>query len=243
MKQTIMVMTKIFPDRSSQQGLTFTELLSGVVMGSIVLTAAASGFVNLLRANQDVESKTVRHAGLIKALNYLQEDIKGAKSVTKEKVGTGVCNSSGVDSEYCLVLTYPNNTPLRAGCTNSPKIYYGLRDISGTSPQIWLKPAILRRKIDCGINNQGNWIVVADGLLGKKEANPVTDKNNFCTQDSVNWTGNLDVYGDMKDEKGGFRFCLHEDNEQNRLVRIFLYGYIGKGQSISLNTISFTRSQ
>jgi len=240
-----MVIAKNYQGKSPCKGLTVIELLVSVVMGGVVLTAAASGFINLLQANQDIESKTIRHSGLIKALNYLQEDIKAAKSVTIEPaIVRGNCDSSAINSKHCLKLIYPNNTELREGCVNNPTIYYGLQDISGDTPQIWLKPAILRRKIICD-ETQGNWIVVADGLLGKNEVNPVIDikENPFCKQDSVNWTGSLKVYGGMSDEKGGFRFCLHDDvNSQNRLVRIFLYGHITNGQPIKVSTIVFTRN-
>ncbi|WP_017293450.1 PilW family protein [Geminocystis herdmanii] len=245
MKKKIMVMGKICQGKYSCGGLTITELLVSVVMGSVVLTAAASGFINLLKANQHIESKTIRHNGLIKALNYLQEDIKTAKSVTIEPATVGgYCNSSGIDSQNCLVLTYPHKTPLREGCVNNPTIYYGLQDISGKSPQIWLKPAILRRKIICD-KNQGNWIVVADGLLGKNETHAINNKT-LCTQDSVTWSSHTTVYGyitHQSNEKGGFRFCLYENHSQNRLVRIFLYGHIINGQPIKVSTIAFTRSQ
>jgi type II secretory pathway pseudopilin PulG len=245
MTKKIMVIAKKYQGKFSWEGLTIIELLVSVVMGGVVLTAAASGFINLLQANQDIESKTIRHSGLIKALNYLQEDIKTAQSVTIEPATVGGnCDASAIDSKDCLKLIYPNNTELREGCVNNPTIYYGLQDISGNTPQIWLKPAILRRKIICD-KNQGNWIVVADGLLGKNEPNPVIDtkENPFCQQDSINWTGSLKVYGAMTGEKGGFRFCLHDDTDtQNRLVRIFLYGHIINRKPIKVSTIVFTRN-
>jgi hypothetical protein len=242
----ITAMRDMWKSTSSCEGITLTELLVGVVTGSIVLTAGASGFINLLTQNQDIESKNIRNAGLIKALAYIQEDIKGAKYVTAEKIDIGnICKSSSVDSDYCLVLTYPDDALETEGCTgNEPKIYYGFKDISGNSPQIWLKPGILRRKISCE-SGSGNWIVIADGLLGKNEDNPVD--NNFCRQNSINWTGNLKVYGGNinQNNTGGFRFCLQEDetNKNNRLVRVFLYGHIINGSPISLSTITFTRSE
>jgi hypothetical protein len=244
------VMRNIWKSTSSCEGITLTELLVGVVTGSIVLTAGASGFINLLTRNQDIESKTIRTAGLTKALAYIQDDMKGAKSVTaKEATSVGDCSTSSVDSEYCLVLTYPDNTPLRVGCTGSkPKIYYGFEDIS-SGTQIWLKPGILKRKIICE-SGAGNWIVIADGLLGKKEINPVPISTNFCSQDGVNWSGNNTVYGGDKttEKKGGFKFCLHNDDStnadsNNRLVRVFLYGHINNGNPISLSTTTFTRSE
>lgn len=244
------VLTNMWKTTSPCGGITLTELLVAIVTGSIVLTAAASGFINLLTRNQDIESKTIRTAGLTKALAYIQDDMKGAKFVTAEAATSGGdCSTSSVDSDYCLVLTYPDNTPLRDGCTGSkPKIYYGFEDIS-SGTQIWLKPGILKRKIICE-SGAGNWIVIADGLLGKKEINPVPISTNFCSQDSVNWTGNNTVYGGDKttEKKGGFKFCLYNDDStnadsNNRLVRIFLYGHIIEENPISLNTVTFTRSE
>lgn len=240
MRKKIMVSAKIDQGKSSCDGLTVTELLISVVIGSVVLTAVAGGFINLLKAHQTIEAKILRHSGLIKALNYLEEDIKRAKSV--EASAGSDCNPSAIDSNNCLVLSYPENTKLREGCSKNPKIYYGLQDISGKSAQIWLKPAILQRKIICQ-ETQGNWIVVADGLLGKNEVNPVKEDENLCTQDSVNWQGSTEVYGEMKNHKGGFRFCLDQNNHQNRLVRIFLYGHIINGKPIEASTIVVTRSQ
>lgn len=253
MTTIIAVMKNTWETTSPSEGITLTELLVGIVTGSIVLTVAASGFINLLIRNQDIESKTIRNAGLMKALAYIQEDAKGAKYVTAEKAETGkgkICKPSDVNSDYCLVLTYPDDTLFTQKCTvDEPKIYYGFKDISGKTSQIWLKPGILKRKIVCSSEKEGNWIVIADGLLGKKEINPVTTVKNsddFCRQDSINWTGNLTIYGGNKnDNTGGFRFCLHEDetNKNNRLVRVFLYGHIINGNPISLSTITFTRSQ
>ncbi len=119
-----------------------------------------------------------------------------------------------------------------------------MQDISGKSPQIWLKPAILRRKIICE-ETQGNWIVIADGLLGKNETHSI-DNSTLCQQDSLNWLNDTKAQGHIlheSQETGGFRFCLHENHDRNRLVRIFLYGHIINGQPIRVNTIAFTRSQ
>jgi type II secretory pathway pseudopilin PulG len=259
MKQKVMtkvriVMTNMCKTASSCEGITLMELLVAIIMGSIVLTAACSGFINLLKRNQDIESKTIRTAGLTKALAYIQEDMKSAKYVTAEKAEIDKnCNFSSVDSDYCLVLTYPDNSVLKLECNNhKAKIYYGFQDIN-KGEQIWLKPGILKRKVFCDDGNQRNWIVIADGLLSKNEDNPEINfnkNNDFCRQNSINWTGNLTVYGGNKkaNNTGGFRFCLHNDdsaneNSNNRLVRIFLYGHIIGGNPISLSTITFTRSE
>ncbi|MGY6529227.1 MAG: PilW family protein [Cyanobacterium sp.] len=222
-------------------GITTPELLTGLVIGGAVITATASGFINILRANQRVEEKSIRMAALNKALNYLQEDIKQAKFVTAEKGGN--CNPTAVHSEYCLVLTFADNTKLRDGCSGEkPKIYYGYRDIR-RGEQIWLKPGMLRKRIVCE-TGAGNWIAVADGLISVNEDNPVENKapSEFCNREGVNLTSPSAVYGGNSQGKGGFRFCLDNDNPNNRLVRIFLYGHIINENPLHVNVVTFARA-
>ncbi|AFZ48774.1 hypothetical protein Cyast_2834 [Cyanobacterium stanieri PCC 7202] len=222
-------------------GTTLTELLTGVTIGGVVITATTGGFINILRANQRVESKSIRMAGLNKALNYLQEDIKQAKFITAEKGDN--CNPTAVNSEYCLVLTFADDTRLRDGCSGaSPKIYYGYRDIR-RGEQIWLKPGILRRRIVCE-TGAGNWIAVTDGLISVNEDNPVGDDtpSEFCNQGGVNFSSPSAVYGGNRQGKGGFRFCLDSDSPNNRLVRIFLYGHIIGESPLHVNVVTFARA-
>lgn len=229
----------------SEKGISLIELLVAIIMGGIVLTAATSGFANLLRANQSVENKTLRGVTLTKALAIIQEDIKSARAVTRTN---SPC--SGATSTSCLVLTYPNNSIIDGTtCTlTNPSITYAYEDIkSGT--QIYLKPGLLKRRISSCTNatNPGNWQVVADGLISDNEDNP----NPSCNQDLPQWTGNTTVYGANGSGKGGFRFCLNTDDTDpntvpnNRLVRVFLYGHIVGGNNkdtVSVNTVGFART-
>jgi Tfp pilus assembly protein FimT len=236
--------------KHSNKGISLTELLVALVMTGIVLTAATSGFINLLRVNKDVESKTVTSEGLAKALNFTQEEIKQAKTVTQEAQGTN-CDSSAISSANCLVLTYPAsfNTSLNSSCTSTtvePKVYYGFQDISSGS-QIWLKPGVLKRKIFCsdsgGTAVSTNWIVIADGLISVNEPDPGTT----CSRPDVGLTGTtppIAVYGANASGKGGFRFCFNNETTTNRLAKIFLYGYTGKNSTpTSLNITTFARAQ
>ena len=76
MNKTQLFKILLILQKNSCRGLSLTELLVAVVIGGIALTAAASGFINLLSANQEVESKTNRSAGLTRALAYMQNEIK-----------------------------------------------------------------------------------------------------------------------------------------------------------------------
>jgi prepilin-type N-terminal cleavage/methylation domain-containing protein len=236
--------------KSQEKGITLTELLVAIVISSIVLTAAASGLINVLSANQNVESKTVRSSSLNKAVAYIQDDIKAAKSVTQEPQNTN-CSSSAISSANCLVLTYPAsyNTSLDSACTSNtivPKVYYGYQDITNGTQQ-WLKPGILKRKIVCS-NSSGSavttldWEVIADGLISVREANPAP----ACNSELATWTGSSTVYGANSSGKGGFRFCLNDTTATNRLARVFLYGNIVGGNAnrvIPVNTVTFARSE
>lgn len=246
MNKTKLFQLLLIRQKYANQGLSLTESLVALVISSIVLTAATRGFVDLLTANQDVEFKTVQTANLTRALAYMQNEIKGARYITQ--VSGGICSSTEIDSDECLVLTYPNDAEIDGNtCTETdPKIYYGYKDItSGT--QTWLKPGILKRKIVCTNSSGGNWQVIADGLISINEDNPrdnFASDTAFCSQGGVNWTtGNL--YGDNSSGKGGFRFCLNDTTATNRLVRIFLYDHIVGGNEnnlISVNTITFARA-
>jgi len=134
-------------------GITLTELLVALVISGIVLTATTSGFINILRANQNVNSKSDQLTSLSRTLVYIQEDIKQAISVeaTSATAG-GECDSTDVDSVNCLKLTYAttNNDDGSGGIIPSCDVpdaitYYGYQDIS-SSDSIWFKPGILRRK-------------------------------------------------------------------------------------------------
>lgn len=235
-----------------EKGISLMELLVAIILGSIVLTAATSGFVNLLRLNQSVETKTTRSVALTRALTFLQQDIQNARAVTRT-------SCTGVTSTNCLLLTYPTGSRLvdtnGDGVINNndnvcsipnPYILYGYEDIK-TGTQIYLKPGVLKRQLSC--ITVGNWQVVADGLVSVDQNNP----NPACNQDlGTKWTGATTVYGDNGSGKGGFRFCLDFDDTDptittpnNRLVRVFLYGHIIGGDNkgtVSVNTIGFART-
>ena len=243
--------------KNSIQGLSLIELLVALVISGIALTTATSGFINLLSANQEVESKINRKETLTRALAYMQNELKSANQITQEASSVGGnCDSGSISSNECLVLSFPDiyADDVNSNCSTSPsspaKVYYGFEDIS-SGTQIWLKPGVLKRKYVCengvGTIISGNWTVIADGLVSVNEAQPTTT----CTQDGGNnWPGDSTVYGRDSSGKGGFRFCLDPvinvgDDPQNkdRLVRVFLYGHIVGGNSnnqIMVNTTMFT---
>ncbi|WP_342597621.1 type II secretion system protein [Cyanobacterium aponinum UTEX 3222] len=230
--------------KSREKGISLTELIVALVISGIVLTAAASGFVNVLRANQSVESKTIRSSNLQKTLAFIQDEMKSARAVTRTS-----SSCSGSDSESCLVLTYPdgqedwldlNSDGIKDTCPSNPYIVYGYEDISASTSTEWLKPGLLKRKVFCDTQG-GNWQVIADGLVSGNETNQPTT--------SCHAELSTTVYGMDSNDKGGFRFCLDTDDTDpatapnNRLAQIFLYGHIDNNTNIPISVITFARSE
>ncbi|MGI0480670.1 PulJ/GspJ family protein [Geminocystis sp. CENA526] len=266
MNKTTFIKLLLNLKKQSNVGISLTELLVALVMSSIILTAAASGFVNLLRANQDVESKTVRNAGLARALAFMQEDVKAASAVTFEAQSSGAnsrCTpptTATNGSDNCLLLEFPAsyNTTLSASCTSTtipPQVSYKFEDISSLTGQTFLKPAILTRRIIC--RDAGGTLVtfnpveevIADGLVGISTNN--IQPTITCTRADVGLSGTgtaPTIYGTNNAGRGGFRFCLNDSNTSatppNRLVRIFLSGYVGRNTPpLTVQTVTFARSQ
>ncbi|MBF2056468.1 MAG: prepilin-type N-terminal cleavage/methylation domain-containing protein [Cyanobacterium sp. T60_A2020_053] len=250
-----------------EQGITLTELLVALVISGLVLVGATNGFINILRANSGVESKSDRVNGMSRALISIQEDVKGAVAVTRKNATSGGdCNSSAVNSAQCLTIYSPITNNLDASdaviasCdTPDTVIYYGYQDISSpSSSSVWLKPGILRRRVmtknrsgDTCTYTAGNWTTVADGLISLNEPNP----NPTCPPQSVGLTtGTPAIFGANASNLGGFRFCLRADDPSpnntadlsadNRLVRVFLYGHvIDSDLPINVDTVTFARSE
>ena len=217
--------------RGIMTGFTLMELLVAIVISSVVLIAATSGITTVLRSSNDLEAKTTRNTGLNRALAYIQEEIKTSRAVEKvDATTTADCDSDDIDSSQCLKLTDENGD----------EIYYAFEDIS-SGEQIWFKPAVLKRREVTG-GTAGNWQVIADGLLGVNEHTP----SPTCEFEDPPGTP-APIYGQDAANKGGFRFCLADDvATDNRLVQIFLYGYIlsdDVNDTIEVSTITFSRTE
>jgi prepilin-type N-terminal cleavage/methylation domain-containing protein len=64
------------------QGFTLVELLAAAVISAIVLIMAGSGLINLLQANQTVETEVDQATQLNRAAAFIANDIREAKIVS-----------------------------------------------------------------------------------------------------------------------------------------------------------------
>ena len=241
----------------THQGISLTELLLALVITSIVMAFAAKGAINLLSFSDSATSKSLAISTLNRTLTFMQEEIKSSISVQQSN-DTTKCPSSIVDSDECLILTFPAsyNLTLDSDCTSTtdkPEVSYGYKNISSDTSTEWLKPGVLKRKVFCKDSSSNDvsitntpWEEIGDGLISDKETQPTT----ACNQDSMNnWPGITTIYGTdlvSGSETGGFRFCLGSTSADNRLVRIFLYGHVitdDANNQVLVNSIGFSRSE
>lgn len=102
-------------------GFTLPELLVASLITSLVLTAAGFGLVRILQANQKSATEQERQSELNRALNFMADDIKEAKSVAVDS-----------DASYLLTLTKPDDSKV---------VYY-----TGTNAR-WRGRVVYRKEI------------------------------------------------------------------------------------------------
>lgn len=69
---------------SSSSGFTLIELLAAISLTTIVVGAAGFGVVTIMNANAESETKTQRRVELNRALDFIAEDIRRAKTATDD---------------------------------------------------------------------------------------------------------------------------------------------------------------
>jgi len=80
----IKLSSKIINPRRYSGGFTLIELLAAVSLTTIVVGAAGFGVATIMNANAESESKTQRRVQLNRALDYITEDIRRAKTATDD---------------------------------------------------------------------------------------------------------------------------------------------------------------
>lgn len=242
----------LYQAKNQEAGISLMELIVALVIGGIALLLGAMLFVNVLKANKAVESKTVAAAELQRALSFIIEDIKQASNVTQVNRGNTLCPSQQVDSNECLVLSREVNGTVY-------RISYGYKDISNQTTYFY-KPGVLKRQIYRQSDNtpvsynlqplpsggqQQAWddyTVVADGLINTVPQNQVACENYEgirSWQDTADTANRDKIYGTMSNNRGGFRFCLYNSTGNNPLARVFLIGRITDERGSEFKVVSF----
>ena len=158
---------KFFPRLNNQNaGFTLPELLVASLITSLVLTAAGFGLVRILQVNQKSATEQERQSELNRALNFMADDIKEAKSVAVDS-----------DSSYLLTLTKPDDSKVVYYTSTNPRwrgrVVYRKEIAPTTKPANALIDAIANVNPTCTGNggdtdgNQGLKVFVQDNAYVK----------------------------------------------------------------------------
>ncbi len=112
--------------RIQTAGFTLSELLIASVITSLVISLAGFGLISVLRANERSTDEQERHVELNRALSFMVDDIKEAKSVSIDP-----------DPEYLFKVT-------KSGVGGNREIVY--YTVPQSSAPRWRGPRILYRK-------------------------------------------------------------------------------------------------
>lgn len=133
---------------STNAGFTIVELIIAMAVTSVMITLAGYGLTTMLRANQQSGSEISRRATLNRALDFMADEVRMARSITTP-------TSADVPSHPCgpatgvMTLVMPNNL----------RVVYYTHDINGCPGQLWTS-TILRRRVVGGADT-----LLVDSLL------------------------------------------------------------------------------
>lgn len=149
---------------ASSEGFTLIELIIATVLTGLMATLSGYGLSIMLNNNQVAEAETVRRTQLNRALEYISEDIRMARSINPASSYTiGSVTPSCATANPILNLTVPSGTSTKT-------IVYYLNDLSActNSQAVWLKPGVIKR-VDLGnssstIIDDGNGLELVDAI-------------------------------------------------------------------------------
>lgn len=197
------------------KGFTLLEILLAIFISSIVIAGAGYGVVAVVEANRISEQKTTRRVELNRALDYISEDIKGAKVIDKV-----VSTVNGKTVQIMRIMRpdpYPSFPTTLPTTPTIQYIDYYFEDVSSDSGTVWVKPGIIRRQEYYDTRTQSNATspptagtvqTLVDGISKTLPAT-ITSPPSCTTSDFI--------------ADGGFFACI---NEEFRTVSLSLYGVL-----------------
>jgi len=118
----------------STAGFTLVELLVAMAVTSIMIALAGYGLTTMLRANQQSGSEIARRANLNRAMDFMADEIRMARSVT-------VPAASEIPTQSCGTAT----GVMALDMPNAPRVIYYVHDISSCASSLWTRAATIRR--------------------------------------------------------------------------------------------------
>lgn len=229
----------IFKSFSSSAGFTLIELLVAASITTIVVALAGSGVVAMLQSSNKAESENLRRVELNRALDFINEEVRMAKSIAIDASANLTTVAKDFKSSGTPVLT------LEIPGVSQRVIYY-LKDAS--SP--WVGPKVIYRwgptfDGDGKYTDPTTPSTWKDSLLVDFIADIKPNSNTTCPTISTNWSPNPSSANGQ-----GFSACVlpYANNEPSgKIARIQLQGQLTDGygnakDTLIVSTDTFARS-
>ncbi len=168
---------KLLKINKSNSGFTLTELLIGLVMGTIVIGGLGFGLVNLLQNTQTQTARSEAKNSSARALDFITDEVKRAIAIENTAANANGFNDAGRTVVFALDIPEVNGDSDPDGdgnlfgvdddTTTPERIIYFLESSSGTN---WKGPLVLNRWGPAFDNNgdytDGSWQTEAliDGI-------------------------------------------------------------------------------
>jgi prepilin-type N-terminal cleavage/methylation domain-containing protein len=222
--------------RKSHYGFTLIELLITSFLTGLLMLIAAYGLTVIINKNEQTEGESDRRVEFNRAIEYISEDIKAAKSISP-----GSEYTISPSSPVCATATPILKLVIPEGVSEKIVVYY-LNDMSsppscGDAP-VWRKPALIKRvenpnPISTPIpGSNGNELVDA---VSTQNITPPPSPASLCPP---GWT-----ISPATNQKG-FYACLDKPTNA-RSVELHLVGYVSQNpaKSYKVSRKIFARSK
>jgi prepilin-type N-terminal cleavage/methylation domain-containing protein len=117
-------------------GFTIVELIVAMAVTSIMITLAGYGLTAMLRANQQSGSEISQRASLNRALDFMADEVRMARTITTP-TSTDIPSQSCGPTTGVMTLVMPNNS----------RIVYYVHDVNGCPGNLWSSSTIRRRVV------------------------------------------------------------------------------------------------
>ena len=129
----------------SNSGFTLTELLVGLFMSIFVIGALGFGLTTVLQATQRENSKTAARNENSRALDFISDEIRSARTIDTDATNAGTSFSStdlsGNTKKVILALDIPEIASSATASARGRIVYYTKSDGNGS----WKGPLVLYR--------------------------------------------------------------------------------------------------
>ena len=226
-------LSQLLRSRNKNSGFTLLELLTGLIMSTIVISALGFGLMQILRTTKSETSKIKVRSETSRALDFVSDEIKRARTI-EDDAGNANATNLPIGGTIVFALDIPeisDNVDVDGDgnllgsdddTATSERVVYYLRSATGN---VWEGPQVLYRwgppLDDSGEYTEGNWD--EEALIDKIDDTAIA--SNPCNVGSQTLTPPLGT-------AAGFYACIEDDNLDGEGISAQLY-FVGEVDAAS----------